>query len=541
VKQAGFRRPLGRRRWGRGRAVRYVAVAAVVSSSLVLLPATGAQALGAGQEPGGQLELEAELLAAVQDAHFEEALDFGPVEGLCPGAQVCPSSPGPTRQVPNVDVAVIELDDRGDVRGATDVLVSRDHPSGVVAPVDVAGGPAGSYGVSGVRWRGWDIERFDGGTFDPTTGAQLTAKGWNDQPARTDVDDIVAGREGAPLEFMAPYPASLFKLVVAFRIMRLVDEGVVRLDQAMSWDPTPSSGPAFVEPAMELHAGALPTPGGHPAPAAASSAQPLTAAAPLDDTRTQPLQAWLDAMMTHSDNDSARSLLKLLWDLGDLPAMHAELRDLGLGSLQINGTDPATGARWLPGQIHMTAMDTARLLWLIDGGSGTLWTRPDGTSVPSSILSDSSRAFLVRLLEEQAFHEVLSTMALCGAAGVHTGIPAAMTSRWVGPDGVVAAGGYSYGRDVRPCDDQAEVTFGHKTGLTYNYGSDAGIVRSLPGKPGRHYVLAFLSSLGYRYTDPAFASRSTLPCYDAVGAVCYTQRIPAFGEQIDRYLSAPRP
>ena len=55
------------------------------------------------------------------------------------------------------------------------------------------------------------------------------------------------------------------------------------------------------------------------------------------------------------------------------------------------------------------------------------------------------------------------------------------------------------------------MVFGHKTGLTFNYGSNAGIVRSLPGEPPRRYVISFISSLGYRYTDPPFASRSTLP------------------------------
>ena len=507
VEDVAFRGSAVRRCSSGGGAVRRGAVAAVVALCLLLLPATGAHGLGVAGDPAGERGLEAELLAAVQDAHFEQVLDFGPVEALCPGASTCLPSPGEARQVPNVDVAVIEFDDEGNVQRAANVLLSRDHPSGIVVPLDVAGGPAGGHGASAVRWRGWDIARFDGGTFDPTTGAQLTTTGWNDQPERTDSDDIVAGREGAPLEFMSPYPASLFKLVVAFRIMRLVDEGVVRLDQEVSWDPTPAAAPEFLEPVMELHAGELPPPGRTPTATVAPSSTTDTSPPPSDDTWTQPLLAWLDAMITHSDNDSARSLLKLLWDLGDLPAMHAELRDLGLGSLQINGTDPATGGRWLPGQIHMTAMDTARLLWLIDGGSGTLWTRPDGTPVPSSMLSDNSRALLLRLLDEQAFHEALSTTALCGATGVHAGIPATVSSRWIGADGVVTAGGYSYGRDVRPCERDTEVTFGHKTGLTYNYGSNAGIVHSLPGKPGRHYAIAFLSSLGYRYTDPAFASR----------------------------------
>jgi hypothetical protein len=71
-------------------------------------------------------------------------------------------------------------------------------------PVDVAGGPAGSYGVSSVRWRRWDIERWNGGTFDEKTGAQLTTKGWTDDPALTAADDIVGGREHASTQFMAP-------------------------------------------------------------------------------------------------------------------------------------------------------------------------------------------------------------------------------------------------------------------------------------------------------------------------------------------------
>jgi hypothetical protein len=80
------------------------------------------------------------------------------------------------------------------------------------------------------------------------------------------------------------------------------------------------------------------------------------------------------------------------------------------------------------------------------------------------------------------------------------------------------------------------VVFGHKTGLTFNYGSDAGIVRSLPGKPDRRYIISFIASLGYRYVDPAFASARSYPCYEPVGAICYTQRIPAMARHVDDYL-----
>ena len=113
-----------------------------------------------------------------------------------------------------------------------------------------------------------------------------------------------------------------------------------------------------------------------------------------------------------------------------------------------------------------------------------------------------------------------------------------MPARWINPDGTETAGGFPYGQDVRPCNAAAEVVFGHKTGLTFNYGSNAGIVRSLPGKPERRYIISFIASLGYRYTDPVFAGRSTYPCYDAVGPICYTQRIPAIARQLDDYIKS---
>jgi hypothetical protein len=176
----------------------------------------------------------------------------------------------------------------------------------------------------------------------------------------------------------------------------------------------------------------------------------------------------MDPMITVSDNWSTRALLKLLHDRNDFPAMHAELRDLGLATLQVNGTLPSSGRNWQPGQIHMTSMDTARLLWLIEGGSGTLWIRPDGSPVRATMLSASSRAYLKSLLDDQGFHEVLSTSNFCGAPNTRPGIPALVPARWVNPDGTVTAGGYPYGQDVRPCQAAAEVVFAHKTGLTFN-------------------------------------------------------------------------
>jgi len=508
----------------------------VAALALALVPGT---TVSAQSSPGGQAELETEMLAVLRAARFDETIDLGPVADACPNLQItyCEVPARPVQHLPNIDLAVIELDAAGNPTRAANVLLSRDYPSGVVVPVDHDRGPAGSYGVSAVRWRRWDQERYDGATFDPGTGRQLTVKGWDDNPAWTDSDDIVPEHQGAPLQFMAPYPASLFKVIVAFRVMRLVDMGQLSLDQPVTWDPTPDvasaplagAGAHVPEPEPELHAARSPV----------GATLSITSNPPIDDSLTRPLTGWLDAMITYSDNDSARALLKVLWDRGDLPAMHAELHGLGLDTLQINGTNPATGGNWLPGEIHMTSMDTARLLWLIDGGSGSLWTRPDGGTVSASILSDSSRAYLKSLLDDQGFHEALSQTNLCRAPDIDPGIPALMSERWIDPaDGTVTVEGYKYGRDVRPCNEAAEVIFGHKTGWTYNFGSDAGIVRSLLGKPDRHYMISFIASLGGRYTDPAFASATAHPCDTRL--ICFTQRIPALARQLDRFLaSAP--
>lgn len=454
--------------------------------------------------------LEEILLGAVQVAHFDQTIDFGPFEDKCPGSPFCPVPAQPVKHPPNVDLAVIELDSSGQIVDAANVLVSRDYPDGIAVRLD----GDGSWGTSSVRWRRWDIDRYNGGTFNQSNGKQLTTKGWSDTPDRTPADDIVGGRDDAELEFMAPYPASLFKLVVAVRILRLTQATHDRLslDDLVSWDPTVANDANGKEVDLPRQA----------------------RRAPAHDTQTETVREWMDRMITFSDNDATRALLKLLWDRGDLPAMHQELADLGLGTLQINGTDPTTGRRWLPGQIHMTSMDTARLLWLIEGRTdpaAELWARPDGAAVTSAFLTDANRGFLKSLLDQQGYHEALSTTNLCGADHVAVGLPARVHDRWINPDHTVTVDGFPYGRDVRPCNEDAQVVFGHKTGLTFNYGSNAGIVRSLDGT--RRYIISFIASLGYRYTDPVFAGRSTYPCYDAVGPICYTQRIPAMAAYID--------
>ncbi|MEO7422209.1 MAG: hypothetical protein ABIU87_07430 [Ornithinibacter sp.] len=107
-----------------------------------------------------------------------------------------------------------------------------------------------------------------------------------------------------------------------------------------------------------------------------------------------------------------------------------------------------------------------------------------------------------------------------------------MPARWVGPDGSVFVDGLRYAGDVRPCNGTAEVVFAHKTGLTENYGSDAGIVTALPGRDGRQYIVAVLSNLGYRYSDASAAADAAHPSPDGSG-VCYSQKFAELGRAID--------
>jgi len=432
--------------------------------------------------------LESALLRALRAQHFDQVVDFGPIEGACPGSSWCPSPAPVIAHTPNIDLAVIALDDEGRPRAVADVLLSRDYPAGVGVPV------GDDLGTDDVRWRRWNPDRWNGGTFSEQDGSKATTVGWKDDPPLRPADDIVPGREKAPLEFMAPYPASMFKLMVAFHTLRLVDRGAIDLDRPYRYDPP--DGPAMTRTTREL----------------------------------------LDRMITESDNDSARALIKQIHDLGQMDALNAGLRDLDLTTLQVNGTDPASGADWGIGQITMTSLDTARLLLLVNGAPGVLWRTPAGKPVRADVLSPGSRRLFLGLLADQGWNDVLTTANWCGRSYPTPGIPSGVAARWVDPDtGTVTVAGKAFGADVRPCNAAAEVSFAHKTGFTYNYLADAGIVRSRNGEDG-DYIVVMMSNLGYRYTDPRQAGATKPVCSDDPAqdtGVCYTEKFAALGRAVD--------
>lgn len=432
-------------------------------------PAAGAAAASRNDVLGGK------VLAAVRAAGFERVVDF---------------AGGPARRiahVPNVDVAVIELDDSGRARAAANVLLSRDYPRGQVVPID------GNWGTGAVRFLRWQQARFDG------------PRGWTTRPSLSSSQDIVAGRRRARYRFMSPYPASLFKIMVAYEVMRQVDRGRISLGETLRYAGVPSS--------------ALCGPG------------------------TNSVGQWLDAMITWSSNQATCALLVRLHRLGAVTTLNSDLRSLGLGTLQVTGTRASNGANWQDGKLTMTALDTARLFWLIDGAQGTLWRRPNGQPVTEHELSSSSRSFLKRLLGQDAFADTLSTTVWCGQRRFGRtypalGIPQLEPARWIDPRGhvVVPGEGSDFGHDVRPCNAAAQVTFQHKIGLVDTAASDAGIVTSLPGQAHRHYVIAMFSNLGYRYADPVWSGASRNPCFTSLG-LCRTEKFALLGGLIDRSLT----
>ncbi len=455
------------------------------STALCLLAATSAHA---------ETKLETALLTAVRDAHFESVVDFGAGNEETPVSAQRGEPAKKIAHLPNVNVAVLQLDAKGNLVDRAYVILSRDYPNGLVVPLDE------NLGATSVRFLRWDIDRSNGGKFS-SDGNRTSEKGWTNNPPLTVADDLVPGRTNSAIQFMVPYPASLFKSMVAFHVMRMIDAGKISLD---------------TEYVFEL-------PGAKP------------------DARK--IRDWLDAMLTVSDNFATQALLKMFHDRNEIEPLNREFRELNLPTLQINQTDPKTGRGWDTAQINLTAWDIARMFWLIDGVAEKFWNGADGKPVGGNILSDSSRAFLKKTLSEQAFNDCLTTANFPGAPNVRAGIPSRVAGRWINAtNGRVFVDGEDFGVDIRAANANAEVSFAHKTGLTFNYGSDAGIVTALPGKPFRHYVIACVANLGNRYADEVFAARKSFPAFDKVGPIVYTQKIPTLGKVLDDALvklSAP--
>jgi hypothetical protein len=409
------------------------------------------------------------LRHAVVAAELASLLDAGPESDGCGGAPFCPLQLRPIAAVPHLDLAVIRLGADGRALQAAEVIFDPASPAGRVVRL----GP--DLAPRGVRFRRWSPERREApGAARPFVAA----------------DDLAPGLPPGGRDFMEPYPASLFKVLVAFHVARRAAEGALSLDE---WLPDAFAPEQAPRPASE----------------------------------------WLDRMMTRSDNGATRALLRWLHGRGEVERMNREFAALGLRTLRIDGTRPEDGARWAPGEVHAGAMDVARLLWIVAGGPGVHWRTPEGRRVTSAVLPEGARDLLKVLLAEQASHNILSSGSVCGVGP--TGIPALVPDRWLDPaTGTEAAVEPAWRRDVRPCNAAAEVRFLHKTGVTWNFAADAGIVESLPGAPCRRYVVAMVSSAGTRFLDPESGDLSLHPCPRE--GLCVPRRLAEIGGWIDRWM-----
>jgi hypothetical protein len=279
-----------------------------------------------------------------------------------------------------------------------------------------------------------------------------------------------------PHQFIAPYPASLIKLMVAVGVARLVDE-----DRARWIDPWPFEG------------------------------------------RRHTIADWTGPMLTTSDNDATRAMVALLHDRGliervgtaERNALHTLFEQRGLGGLRLASTRADGG--WFNrdgagvGQLQMTAWDTVRLLWLLLPDTVAPWLAAGTTP----LLSAASAARLWGWLGDQALHEVLSSTLLAGLPGWQAGLPARLPARWLRPDGSAVVGSQVFPGDLAPAQAAATVAFLHKTGTTESYASDAGLVHRLHGG-GRRYLIALTSTLGSRHAPHPLAA--TAWCVPRIGA-----------------------
>lgn len=341
----------------------------------------------------------------------------------------------PLREPPSLDLAVIAFPP-GAVPVAANVLFSREHPEGLIAPP-----PAGHGAQTAIGYLA-DALDADGLSIAWQPGADWKAMAW--RPLH-----------GQGPRFVAPYPASLIKLMLAVGLAHWVDLGRIRLDER--WG----------------HAG-----------------------------HTRPVRAWAFDMLAVSCNNATSALVALAHARGLLDsersgphALHRLFERLGLPTLRFASTQTdggwgnAAGAG--VGQLQMTAWDTVRLLW---------WLDPDSPPCPwldaaAPRLQPASREALLAGLRGQGLDIVLSSANLSGLPGWRRGIPNALLPAWRQADGSVEVGDYRYPAGPQPA---AEVLYAHKIGNTENYAADAGIVRALRAQ-GRHYLIALTSNLGQRY------------------------------------------
>ena len=497
-------------------------------------------------------QLNNALMQSVATVDFENVVDLGPTftEDSCPITEpACQHGRAAIgkKKFPQIDLAVIAFQPncKKNVVGSN-VFFSRDFPNGIAATFDPS-----TAAVNNVKMYRWTQERFDEGRVVKTSPwFEKVPEAWKTPHTPTDLLNPEAGR--GSVSFMSPYPASVFKILVAIRVLQKLEEQgplAQQLDNKFTYD---------------------------------------FGTADLTDDVTLTFRQFLDAMIQWSGNKATAAMIQYLHKKGDI--VESDLKDqsgypaappklnklnelfakLGLPSLQMNRTrllDGLWGNRdtmYLKdsssvSHISMPAWDTARLLWVMRTLNSTpdnerpQWSSPgsNGKKLNTSIVSDEIKQLFWANLKNQLFHEVLSNTIHCNQpTGGAFGVPALLPQKWISegqlklPVGAYPfqfaadelKGDYNFSKKIGDCQKSAEVEFASKTGLTSVSGSQAGLVKGLSERGfKREYIVVLNSSLGSRFTDSdRLDAERVIPCFDKT--LCYTNRINQLGANIDASL-----
>lgn len=392
----------------------------------------------------------------------------------------------PSPYLPQVDLSVIELSNDDRIISACNILYDRDHPDGYLVDLDrktITSNHQISFSV-------WRESRW------------LNQELWIKPPA---AEDIITNPKNAKFNYMLPYPASCLKTITAFIFMTLVDEGKLTLDSVITYQEE----------------GCVSPPEGNPT--------------------SNTLRVWLEQLITVSYNFANVVLLQYLYLNNELERSQNKLNKIGLNALKFGpAANPACGRNWYDGYFAMGSLDTSKLLLIIFGAPGKLWSISCGKFIyADEVLSKKSQHFLQGLLFNEAYAEVLNPVGLCTSPYKIQGFKTNVPSQFIGPNNTLVVPviddnfDLDFGYDMTTCLAAANTKFAHKTGLTEFSGCDHGYVTTIDGD-NKKFIITLHTSAGSKFGDPDLASAKPSAC-DQFG-VCYSNAFPFIANYINKLL-----